>query len=1191
MADRGDTHYSTSKLNLWFTVSAVLLLIAAVWMVLDDWNRPWKQYQREFRTMEIERARERLAEADAVASLAREEELQGTLSEAEARLAQQQDAIQAAEDELVLLDADLYNKTTYAKKVKQNYNWDRWEIEEKRLHKDDPTFEATEIAETEAELAAAQLAQQDAEALVAAKQAEIAQLKAAVTTVEDEIKAATKNIDLARTKLAAIAPEDAPTKVANIIRDFPGLDFIGPSIVVKKVLPPNLTFELNFTKKPRIDMCQTCHLPIENAGFEDEEHPFKSHPNLDLYLSAKSPHPTSAVGCTICHRGSGEALDFLRVDHRPSDEEEGKEWYDEYHWHKKHYWDYPMLSSEHIEASCIQCHKDSMELIADDAPQVTEGYRLFERYGCYACHKVEWYPTKRKPGPSLKGIAQKTDKEFVAQWIKDPKAFRPSTWMPQIFHLENYAPDQVIAKSEYGTGRDIMGDEWSDAALASVSAFIMSRASEEEAAPIPVEGDAERGREVFRVAGCLACHNMAPYPGAEPENDFDPALMQRDENEHGPNLRGIATKVTPEWLFAWIKDPSAYWSETRMPDLRLPDQDIADIVAYMTEDPDGYFGQVPEGWVAGDVAYKRDVLEEQARWFFNRTLKSELDRRFAEEWSDDQALLEVIGERFVLAQGCHSCHEISGLEDAQPIGTELTNWGSKTVDKLDFGLIPEILAQKHGWSHHDVEEFKQYREGWLEQKLAAPRSFDQGKIKNPTERLKMPWFDFDEQEISAISTFVVGLVDDEVSRAKMVPSAAQAQMNHGLQVLRQKNCAACHAIEPGTIRFHDEDGVAREVKGQILAFEDEVLPPPMDQMDDFQAYLADYVAAMRADLEDDEFDVEEVIVQLLEPSPELGLSAGQNVTIEDVASIETDPAWGGALVDLVTGDYLYNEDVEDVDGERRSFLEESYEKVRWTYAPPVLWDEGSKLQREWFYRFLMDPLTLRESIRVRMPTFNWAEGEAGAVADYFAHQAAADYPRKFARNLLLRLDKSPEDVVLEMSQLGLPALSVPQLQGILDGKKPETDAGFSKLLAYGDAIEFELEDSVDPSYETIVQRTPAHLEPLMESGDFFTQVRDLAVGPNGPNCVQCHFLEGDPPTNETPIGWAPDLAHTKERLRPDWVREWLTDPSKIYPGTAMPANFATDDQWQEAFEGTGAEQIEAVITWLYNLDRARLTTE
>ena len=49
----------------------------------------------------------------------------------------------------------------------------------------------------------------------------------------------------------------------------------------------------------------------------------------------------------------------------------------------------------------------------------------------------------------------------------------------------------------------------------------------------------------------------------------------------------------------------------------------------------------------------------------------------------------------------------------------------------------------------------------------------------------------------------------------------------------------------------------------------------------------------------------------------------------------------------------------------------------------------------------------------------------------------------------------------------------------------------------------------------------------------------------------------------------------------------MTDPAKIYPGTTMPANFPLDEQqWQDLYPGSSREQIEAVLTWLFNLDRA-----
>ena len=64
MADRGDTHYKVSTLNMWFLLSSGFLLVATAWMVIDDWNAPWKKYQAEFRKIDEVRTRDRIESAD-----------------------------------------------------------------------------------------------------------------------------------------------------------------------------------------------------------------------------------------------------------------------------------------------------------------------------------------------------------------------------------------------------------------------------------------------------------------------------------------------------------------------------------------------------------------------------------------------------------------------------------------------------------------------------------------------------------------------------------------------------------------------------------------------------------------------------------------------------------------------------------------------------------------------------------------------------------------------------------------------------------------------------------------------------------------------------------------------------------------------------------------------------------------------
>lgn len=1191
MADRGDTHYSVSALNAWFMASSVLLFGSLVWMMINDHNRPWKAYQREFKQLELERAQ---AEAAALAeggALASEAELQKRVADAQAALDARGAELAAARESLRLAKGELWNTIEEAKKAKSQFNWDRYVIEEERRHLGDPEHRAEDLAAVELQMNERIGAQQVAQAQADRAQAQVDDLVAIESQAEKALAAGTRELGAVRKRIDAIAPTDPAKKLANVIRDAPGLDFIGPSLVVKKEVLDTLTFELNFTKKKRIDMCMTCHLGIDRAGFEAEPQPYTTHPRPDLYLSSNSAHPIKEIGCTICHRGAGEALDFVRADHRPDTQAQGVLWAEERHWHKQHHWDYPMLQTSRVEASCVQCHKSSMELIAEDAPTVSKGYQLVERYGCYACHKIDWFPTKRRPGPSLLDLQSKLEPGFIAAWIQNPKEFRPTTWMPQFFHLENYAADQVVAVSEYGKGREILGGEWDDAAVGAVVAFLKDRAPKQTYPPVPVEGDVEQGRETMRLVGCWACHNAAPF-GDEPAATRDLALEKRGTNEHGPNLRGVATKLNGEWLYAWLKDPAAYWPQTRMPNLRLSDQEAADIAAYIMEDPDGIFRDVPEGWEPAvqpmDAARQREVLAEQARWFFSResreTLRTRLEGRDPEHRWDDLSTLEVaVGEKFVGHYGCFSCHEIEGLQDMMPIGTELTNWGSKTVDKLDFGFGTQLFGLDPS-----------YREGWLEQKLHAPRSFDQKKVKNPAERLRMPWFNLADDEVHALSTFVVGLVDDEVQRAKMQPSSAQQAIDAGLRVVRQNNCLACHMVEPGEVTYEHEDGRVVTVRAELLPIGDDAIPPAHD------------LAKVKSDLE--YWEAEDVVIRLLRPEPEIGKGVGEREFIPADKLLGLKAPKGGDLIRLVT-DYYFNgielhdpeaasEDeaffrvtadpdgegkVADVDGVFRNHSAEPYDKVRWTFAPPVLWNEGEKVQKEWFYAFLHDVIPLRQQIRVRMPSFTFREGEAEAVASYFAEDAASSWPARYTREL--RLSLGLDAAAFAAKAKGLSARTV---RNIEDGYAPDIAANFAKVVAIGDEAGFFTSAPVDADYEASLLRSHAWLARREAEQPGHLDLGQ-AVAVDAVNCFQCHFRLGQAPAAD-PIAWAPDLALTKDRLRESWVRTWLEDPGKVYPGTAMPANFTADPpQYQAHYaDSTNSEQIQVVLEWLFNFDRVVL---
>ena len=63
-----ERYYNVLKLNKWFAISS--LLFTAFWILTfaDDYNRPWKKYQSDFRKMEIENVREKLTDQRAILS-------------------------------------------------------------------------------------------------------------------------------------------------------------------------------------------------------------------------------------------------------------------------------------------------------------------------------------------------------------------------------------------------------------------------------------------------------------------------------------------------------------------------------------------------------------------------------------------------------------------------------------------------------------------------------------------------------------------------------------------------------------------------------------------------------------------------------------------------------------------------------------------------------------------------------------------------------------------------------------------------------------------------------------------------------------------------------------------------------------------------------------------------------------------
>jgi cytochrome c2 len=81
-------------------------------------------------------------------------------------------------------------------------------------------------------------------------------------------------------------------------------------------------------------------------------------------------------------------------------------------------------------------------------------------------------------------------------------------------------------------------------------------------------------------------------------------------------------------------------------------------------------------------------------------------------------------------------------------------------------------------------------------------------------------------------------------------------------------------------------------------------------------------------------------------------------------------------------------------------------------------------------------------------------------------------------------------------------------------------------------------------------------------------------------CALCHATrEGQALTNDI---IAPNLILSKERLRPEWILDWLIDPQALQPGTKMPNffSFNEDDDYNPIYGDADAHVQYRIIVAL-----------
>jgi len=351
------------------------------------------------------------------------------------------------------------------------------------------------------------------------------------------------------------------------------------------------------------------------------------------------------------------------------------------------YWENPLLKGIDVWASCTTCHENQSHL--DGAPVYSSARRTVIESGCFGCHEI------------------KTDPQWIFQWVRNPKAYNPHTRMPNF----RFTDEQAEAITAYLVD------------VSSRTPFAMAKGAYSG-------GNAGKGKALVESVGCLACHSLGDQTKVRD--------ARGTSYDMAPELTRVGSKVTPDWIYDWVRNPRHYNPTTKMPNLRLTDADARDVTAYLRTLKDGE-AIAPKNLDLGTAATVRR------------------------------------GEGLIKEYGCAGCHLIPGMEKEGRVSVSLSNFGRKRVEEMDFGdtKVP------HTW--HD----------WVTNKLKNSRVFQTDRIVQ-----KMPVFSFSDDEIARVRLFLLSQTKDQPDpRYIQAFDAKQQRIETGRKIAYQYNCQQCHQLE------------------------------------------------------------------------------------------------------------------------------------------------------------------------------------------------------------------------------------------------------------------------------------------------------------------------------------------------------------------------------------------------------------
>lgn len=408
-------------------------------------------------------------------------------------------------------------------------------------------------------------------------------------------------------------------------------------------------------------------------------------------------------------------------------------------------WKQPMVPAQFAQASCGACHRADLA----QTPRLNHGRQLLVKFNCAGCHQLQDIDRPAMLGPDLTNIGTKVTREWIYKWLKEPRTLTDA--------------DGNVTVNGVDLDPRMPKFELSDLELRALSAYLSSQHTK---SPAPARistiaskaGDAaaEEGHTRFNQMFCVTCHAIAVERGGETK------LIGGDI---GPELTKVGSKVKPEWLVAWLRDPQGYLEHTKMPRYQWPDKDLSQVAQYILTkltDPD----------LLKDVPQLGTPSEEEVQ----------------------------LGRQLFVEKGCAECHAVRGVKPKPDFAPDLSALGMAAGPYTIEVKSPRKLPAAFHFVKGNVERFD-IRES------VVPRSmivYLQTKITNPasvTPDTHMPAFRMSKSDLDDVTTALLSMTGPAIPNPGEKPVIVERRHQEYHpdgepgKVYQRYKCYVCHSFK------------------------------------------------------------------------------------------------------------------------------------------------------------------------------------------------------------------------------------------------------------------------------------------------------------------------------------------------------------------------------------------------------------